>query len=218
MAEDRQVALPHIDTLPLNNPHLLRAMYTQFETIMSKTDSDIFEGADAFKAMGREESSTFFSNLLQHTIQSKSVLQFCLVHQRLFQRLEIAVKQNLFSKGIATIALSQLEAKKYNLLADLIQAGNDKDALEYIRYYSELLHDIFDIPITESDEEIQEEIKQQFIRHAASMSEKHFNSAAVKIIKDTEQYYFEESSVVAQASGFEVISYDPLFSLPQGKL
>ena len=215
MAEDRQAALLHTDTFPLNNPHLLHAIFTQFETIRSKMDSDLFDGADAFKAMGCEESSIFVSDLLHQSFQSKSFLQICLIQQRLLQRLEIAVKQTLFSKDIIT--LSQLEAKKYNLLAELIQAGNDKNALEYVRYYSECICDILGIPITESNEEFQEEMKQILVRHYASMSEKHFNSAAVKILKDTEQYYLEELSLMAQAGGFDVICYDPLYSLPKGK-
>ncbi len=215
MAEDRQVAIPNIDTLPLN-PHLLRALFSHFENVMNKSleeDTDNLEGteSDVIKAMVHEESPALFSDMFKHMVQSKSFLQDCLVQQRLLQRLEITVKQDLYSKGIVTVTLAQLEAEKYKLLAKLIQAGNDKDALEVLQYYTELMHKLFDIPI--SDKEIQEILKQKL----ASVSESYFSSPAFKIIKDTEQYYFEELSITAQASSFEVISYDPLFSSPKGK-
>ena len=216
MAQSRQVAIPLMDSLPLNNPHLLNALYSHYASVMEKTVEeklkDDIEGADVFKAMVRRPA--FFSDILQHFIQSESLIQFSMLQQRLFQRLEIAVKQELFSKGISTVTLSQLEAEKYNMLAKLIQAGDDKDVLEFVRYYSESMLEFFGIP---NVEEHQEKLKQHLIEYTAAMSEGHFSSAALKILRDTEQYYFEELSITAQASGFEVISYDPLFSLPKGK-
>ena len=215
MAENHQVAILLKDTLTINNPHLLNAVVSTLENVVKQTieedlkDIDELEGADIFKAMVREGCTSF----MQHFFQSKSFLQFSMIQQKLFQQLEITVRQELFAKGVNRVTLSQLEAEKYNLLARLIQAGNDKCVLEFVRYYSEFMHEFLEIPI--DDEEFQEETKQTLIRFAASMSEKHFNSAALKVIRDTEQYYFEEVSMMAQTR--EVISYDPLFSLPKGK-
>ena len=217
---NRQVALPLLDSSPLKNPHLLNAMYSQFasmmKTVVDEDMKDDLEGADDLKAMLLAECPALFSYFLQHLIQSKSLLQTCVLQQRLFQRLEVAVKQDLFSKGITTVPLSQLEAEKYKLLAKLIQASRDKDALEFVQYHTEIMREMFDIPNFEA-KEFQEEMKKQFINFAASLSERHFNSAALKIVRDTEQYYFEELNILVQASGFEVISYDPLFNLPKGK-
>ena len=219
MAENHQVAIPLIkDTLPIDNPHLLNAVVSTLENVVKQTvedlkDIDELEGADIFKAMVREGCTDFLGDMMQHFFQSKSFLQLSMIQQKLFQQLEITVRQELFAKGVNRVTLSQLEAEKYNLLSRLIQAGNDKHVLELVRYYSELMHEFLEIPI--DDEEFQEEMKQSLIRFAASVSEKHFNSAALKVVRDTEQYYFEEVSMMAQTR--EVISYDPLFSLPKGK-
>lgn len=190
-----------------NNPKFSKAI-----------DTTLTEGFTA--VLGKEFAQMFvpfWKDLLQKQ-DSKVVQEFLLHMTKMFMNIEASVKQEFHQMGFMEIALTELEVKKAKVFATQLQNRSDPDIAKYFELLKAVLSETMfegESLVTDLDwEDVIEEIQRMALEHANKLSPEQFTGSAIGIAESTATYYMEELASCSEST----VSYDPIFSLPPGKL